>query len=60
VILLNPKNTRKEVVTRKSSGLWGIDKFHDNVIQKFWLKVDVVVVHIGDIPFIHPHSKVDD
>ncbi len=38
----------------------GVDKFHGNVIPIFWLKVDVVVVHIGDIPFMHPHSKVDD
>lgn len=45
---------------RKISGLWGIYKFHGNVIPIFWLKVDVVVIHIGDIPLMHPHSKVDD
>jgi hypothetical protein len=60
MMLLSPKNTRQKVVIRKINGLWGIDKFHGNVIPNFWLKVDVVVVHIGDIPLMHPHSKVDD
>jgi len=41
-------------------GFGGIDKFHGSVIPIFWLKVDVVVVHIGDIPFMHPRSEVDD
>ncbi len=48
------------MVIGKIIGLRGIDKFHGNVIPIFWLNVDIVVVHISDIPLIHPHSKVDD
>jgi hypothetical protein len=59
-MLLNPKNIRQKVVIGKISGIWGIDKFHGNVIPNFWLKVDAIVTHIGDIPLMHPHSKVDD
>ncbi len=44
------------MIVRKINGLWGIDMFHGNVIPYFWLKVDVVVVHMGDIPFMHSHE----
>ncbi len=44
------------MVAGKISGLWGIDRFHGNVIPYFWLKVDVAVLHMGDIPLMHPHE----
>lgn len=47
------------MVARKISGLWGIAMFHGNVIPYFWLKVDVAVVHMGDIPLMHPHEAND-
>ncbi len=33
--------------------------FHGNVIPYFWLKVDVAIVHMGDIPLMHPHEAND-
>ncbi len=58
-MLENPKNTRQKVVVGKISGLWGTDMFHGNVIPYFWLKVDVAIVHMGDIPLMHPHEAND-
>ncbi len=43
----------------KISGLWEIEKFSGIVIPNFWLKVDVNVVHKGDVPLMHPHEAND-
>ncbi len=43
----------------KISGLWGMDKFHGCFIPNFCVKVDVVVVHVDDVPLIHPHEPND-
>jgi hypothetical protein len=58
-MLLNPKNTRQKMALRKISDLWGIDKFHNTIIPILWLKVDVHVVHMGDVPLMHPHEAND-
>ncbi len=44
---------------RKINGLWGVDKFHGHFIPSFCVKVDVVIVHVGDVPLMHPH-ELDD
>jgi hypothetical protein len=59
VTLPNPKNPRQKVALGKINGLWGVDKFHGRFIPIFCVKVDVGVVHVGDVPFIHPH-ELDD
>jgi hypothetical protein len=56
VALLDPKNTWQMVAIHKISGLWGIDTFYGNLIPKFSLKVDVSIVHVVDVPFMHPHE----
>lgn len=58
-MLLNPKNTRQKMASSKISGLWSIDKFHNTNIPILWLKVDVHVVHMGDVPLMHPHEAND-
>ncbi len=57
--LLNPKNTQKTVAMGKINSLWGIDKFHGDVIPKFSLKVDVAIVHVANVPLMHPHEPND-
>jgi hypothetical protein len=47
------------VALGKINDFWGIDRFHGIVIPNFWLKVDVNVVHMGDVPFMHPHEAND-
>jgi hypothetical protein len=47
------------MATGKINGLWGIDKFHGDVIPNFSLKVDVAIVHVADVPLMHPH-ELDD
>jgi hypothetical protein len=59
VLLLNPENPRQKVASSKISNLWGIDKFHGIAIPNFWFKVDLNVVHIGDVPLMHPHEAND-
>jgi hypothetical protein len=59
VVLLNPKNVRQKVASSKVSDQWGLEKFHDATIPKFWFKVDVAIVHMLEIPLMHPH-KADD
>jgi hypothetical protein len=56
VTLLNAKNPRQKVALGKISGLWGVDKFHGHFIPNFYVKVDVAVVRVGDVPFMHPHE----
>lgn len=58
-MLLNPKNPKYKVALRKINGLWGVDKFHGHFIPSFCVKVDVVIVHVGDVPLMHPH-ELDD
>ncbi len=43
----------------KLSGLCGVDKFHGCVIPSFYMKVDVVVIHMANIPLMHPHEADD-
>ncbi len=43
----------------KINGLWGIDKFHGLPIPNFWIKVDVVVAHVVDVPLMHTHGDDD-
>ncbi len=43
----------------KFSGLWGVDKFHGHVIPIFCVKVNVAVIHIANIPLMHPHEADD-
>ncbi len=59
VTLLNPKNPRHKVASGKISGLWGLDKFHGCTILDFWFKVYVDVVHMPEVPLIHPHDAND-
>jgi hypothetical protein len=47
------------VAIRKINGLWGIDKFYGNVIPNFSLKIDVSIVHVVDVPLMHPHEPDD-
>jgi hypothetical protein len=47
------------VASGKISGLWGVDKFHGHFIPNFCVKVDVVIVHVGDVPFMHLHELND-
>ncbi len=57
--LVNAKNQRQKVALGKINGLWGIDKFHGLLIQKIWIKVDVVVAHVVDVPLMHTHDDDD-
>jgi len=59
MVLVNPKNPKQKVVSSKMSGHWGADKFHGSPILEFMLKVDIVVVHMPDIPLMHPHEDND-
>jgi hypothetical protein len=60
VVLVNPKNPRQKVAFGKINGRWGfMDKFHGLNIPKFWIKVDVAVEHVLDVPLMHPY-EVDD
>ncbi len=43
----------------KISGLWEVDKFHGRFIPIFCVKIDVMVVHVGDVPLMQPH-ELDD
>jgi hypothetical protein len=58
-MLLNPKNPKQKVASSKISGLWGVEKFHGHFIPKFCVKVNVMVVHVDDVPFMHPHELAD-
>lgn len=58
-MLLNPKNPRQKVALGKITSLWGVDKFHGYVIPSFCVKVNVAVIHMANIPLMHPH-EVDD
>jgi hypothetical protein len=47
------------VASGKISGLWDVDKFHGRVIPSFCMKVDVAVIHLANIPLMHPHEADD-
>jgi len=53
------KPKKHTIDSGKINGLWGIDKFHGDVIPEFSLKVDVVIVHVVDVPLMHLH-ELDD
>jgi hypothetical protein len=57
--LVNPKNQRQKVALRKISGLWGINKFHGLPIPKFWIKVNVAIAHVVDVPLMYTHEADD-
>ena len=59
VQLMSMKNPRQIVASGKISGVWGTDKFHFKPIPKFFYKVDVTHVEIGDAPLMHPHAGGD-
>ncbi len=44
---------------RKISGLWGINKFHGLPIPKFWIKVNVAIAHVVDVPLMYTHEADD-
>ncbi len=47
------------MISRKINGLWGINKFHGLPIPNFWIKINLVVAHMVDVPLMHTH-EVDD
>jgi hypothetical protein len=47
------------VASGKFNGLWVVDKFHGCVIPSFCVKIDVTVIHMVDIPLMHPHETDD-
>ncbi len=57
--LANTRNKKHKVTSRKINGLWGINKFHGLPILEFWIKVDLVVVHVVDVPLMHTHEADD-
>jgi hypothetical protein len=57
--MCDPKNPKQKVASGKINGLQGVDKFHGCVIPSFWVKVDVAVIHMVDIPLMHSR-KVND
>jgi hypothetical protein len=59
VTLFNPKNPKKKVVGGKISGLWGVDKWHDFVIPNIFVKVDISIVHVVELPLMVTNEAVD-
>jgi hypothetical protein len=59
VTLVNPKIQKQKVALGKISGLWGIDKFHGLPIPKFWIKIDIAIAHVVDVPLMHTHEADD-
>ncbi len=57
--LANTKNQGHKVISRKINGLWGIDKCHGLPIPNFWIKVDVAIAHVVDVPLMHIHEADD-
>ncbi len=47
------------MISRKINGLWGIDKFHGLPIPNFWIKVNVTIAHVVDVPLMHTHEADD-
>ncbi len=43
----------------KINGLCGVDKFHGHVIPSFCVKGDVAVIHMANIPLMHPREADD-
>ena len=57
--IMSPKNKRRKVAIRKSSGVGGVDKFHFKVIPEFCYKIDVTVAYLGDVKLAYPHEDGD-
>jgi hypothetical protein len=47
------------VASGKLNARWVVDKFHGSLILNFCFKVDGVVVHVLDIPFMYPYEADD-
>jgi hypothetical protein len=57
--LFNPKNPKQKVVGCKIIGLWGVDKWHGYVILNLFVKVDISVVHVAEVPLIVTNETTD-
>jgi hypothetical protein len=57
--LVNLKNLKQKVASRKINGHWGLEKFHGSPILELWFKMDVMIVHLPKAPFMHMH-ELDD
>jgi hypothetical protein len=58
-MLFNPKSPKQRVVGSKISGLWGVDKWHDFVIPNLFVKVDISIIHVVEIPLMVTNEVVD-
>jgi hypothetical protein len=52
VTLFNPKSPQKKVARGKIDGLRGVDKWHGSVIPNLFVKVDILVVHVVEVPLM--------
>ncbi len=56
-MLFNPKSPKQKVAKQqvaggKISGLWGVDKWHDSIIPNLFVKVDISIVHVVEVPLM--------
>jgi hypothetical protein len=57
--LFNPKSPKHKVVGGKISGLWRVDKWHGSIIPNLFVKVDILVVHVVEVPLMVTNEAVD-
>jgi hypothetical protein len=58
-MLFNPKSPKQNVVGDKISGLWEVDKWHDSVTPNLFVKVDISIVHVVEVPLMVTNEVAD-
>ncbi len=57
--VIQPKKPKNKVVGGKISGLWGVDKWHGYVIPNLFVKVDISVFHVVEVPLMVTNEVAD-